>query len=89
MMIAKFPGKEKIYYSHVSVDDDSTNNYPLDFLNSITLKGLPPLRLRRTVLSYSFEIWILIMDFANGTWLVVKAFEDNAIYCRIINEQHG
>jgi len=88
-MIGKFPGKEKIYYSHVSVDDDSTNNYHLDFLNSITPKCLPPLRLRRTVLSYSFEIWILITDFANGTWLVVKAFEDNAIYCRIINEQHG
>jgi len=41
MMIAKFPGKEKIYYSHDSVDDDSTNNYPLDFLNSITPNGLP------------------------------------------------
>ncbi|KAG2659649.1 hypothetical protein PVAP13_1KG374505 [Panicum virgatum] len=42
LMIAKFSGKEKIYYSHDSVDDDSTNNYPLDFLNSITPNGLPP-----------------------------------------------
>jgi len=36
LMIDKFPGKEKVYYSHDSIDDDSHNNYPLDFLNSIT-----------------------------------------------------
>ena len=66
MMIGKFPGNEKIYYSHDSVDDDSTNNYLLDFLNSITPNGLlrTSIKLRRTVLSYSFEIWILIMDCA-------------------------
>ena len=46
MMIAKFPGEEKIYYSHDSVDDDSTNNYPLDFLNSIIPNGLPPHELK-------------------------------------------
>ena len=46
MMIAKFSGEEKIYYSHDSVDDDLTNNYPLDFLNSITLNGLPPHELK-------------------------------------------
>ena len=42
LMIDKFPGKEKVYYSHDSVDDDSHNNYPLDFLNSITPNVLPP-----------------------------------------------
>ena len=41
LMMDKFPGKEKVYYSHDSVDDDSYNNYPLDFLNSITPNGLP------------------------------------------------
>ncbi|XP_039780730.1 uncharacterized protein LOC120648010 [Panicum virgatum] len=41
MMIGKFPREEKVYYSHDSVDDESTNNYPLDFLNSITPNGLP------------------------------------------------
>ena len=46
MMIAKFPGEEKVYYSHDSVDDDSTNNNPLDFLNSITPNGLPPHELK-------------------------------------------
>ena len=46
MMIAKFPGEEKVYYSHDSIDDDSTNNYPLDFLNSIIPNGLPPHELK-------------------------------------------
>jgi len=46
MMIGKFSGEENVYYSHDSVDDDSTNNYPLDFLNSITPNGLPPHELK-------------------------------------------
>jgi len=46
MMIAKFPGEEKVYYIHDSIDDDSTNNYPLDFLNSIIPNGLPPHELK-------------------------------------------
>ena len=41
LMMDKFPGKENVYYSHDSVDDDSYNNYPHDFLNSITPNGLP------------------------------------------------
>ena len=45
-MMAKFPEKEKIYYNHDWVDDDSANNYPLDFLNSITPNGLPPHELK-------------------------------------------
>ena len=46
LMIDKFPSKEKVYYSHDSIDDDSHNNYPLDFLNSITPNGLPPHELK-------------------------------------------
>ena len=41
-MIDRFPGEEKVYHSFDSVDDDSRNNYPIDFLNSITPNGLPP-----------------------------------------------
>lgn len=41
-MIDRFPGEEKVYHSFDSVDDDSTNNYTIDFLNSITPNGLPP-----------------------------------------------
>ena len=46
IMIERFPGNEKVYYSFDSVDDDTRNNYPLDFLNSITPNGLPPPELK-------------------------------------------
>ena len=54
-MIDMFIGKEKVFYSHDSVDDDSNNNYPLDFLNSITPNGLPPheLRIKKIVRLFS------------------------------------
>ncbi|EAZ43848.1 hypothetical protein OsJ_28464 [Oryza sativa Japonica Group] len=45
-MIDRFPIKEKIYHSFDSVDDDSQNNYPLDFLNTITPNSLPPHELK-------------------------------------------
>jgi len=91
LMIAKFSGKEKIYYSHDSVDDDSTNNYPLDFLNSITPNGLPPHELKIKI--NCPVILLRNLDphngLCNGTRLVVKAFEDNAIDCEIVNGQHA
>ena len=64
LMIDKFPGKEKVYYSHDSVDDDSHNNYPLDFLNSITPNGLPPheLKIKKIARLYFFVTLTLIMD---------------------------
>ena len=64
LMIDKFSGKEKVYYSHDSVDDDSHNNYPLDFLNSITPNGLPPheLKIKKFARLYFFATLTLIMD---------------------------
>jgi hypothetical protein len=86
-MVEKFPEKEKIYFSHDSVDDDSTNNYSLDFLNSITPNGLPPHELK---IKKNYPI-ILLRNLdphnglRNGTRLVVTAFEDNTIDCQIVN----
>ena len=41
LMIDRFPGKQKIFYSFDSVDDDSHNNYPLDFSTRLPLMGCP------------------------------------------------
>ena len=43
VIMAKFPGEDKTYLSADSVaDEDMANTYPTDFLNSITLSGMPP-----------------------------------------------
>ena len=68
ILIERYPGNEKVYYSFDLVDDDKRNNYTLDFLNSITPNGLPPreLKVKKTaVLSY-YAILILTMVSTTG-----------------------
>ena len=91
MMIGKFPGEEKVYYSHDSVDDDSTNNYPLDFLNSITPNGLPPHELMVKKNCPIILLWNLDPHngLCNGTRLVVRGFQDNAIDAEMVNGQYA
>jgi ATP-dependent DNA helicase PIF1 len=40
-MVDRFPDKATVFYNFDSVDDDEHNNYPQDFLNSITPNNLP------------------------------------------------
>ena len=90
-MIDMFPGEEKVYYSHDSVDDDSTNNYPLDFLNSITPNGLPPHELKVKKNCPIILLWNLDPHngLCNGTRLVVRGFQDNAIDAEMVNGQYA
>ena len=68
IMIERYPGNEKVYYSFDSVDDDKRNNYPLDLLNSITPNGLPPreLKVKKTAMLSYYAILILTMVSATG-----------------------
>ena len=90
-MIDMFPGEEKVYYSFDCVNDDSQNTYPIDFLNSITPSGLPPHELR--VKKNCPIILLRNLDphngLCNGTRLMVRGFEDNAIDAEIVNGQHS
>jgi ATP-dependent DNA helicase PIF1 len=45
-MIHRFLGEATVFYSFDLVDDDECNNYPQDFLNSITPNDMPPHELR-------------------------------------------
>ena len=91
LMIDRFPGKQKIFYSFDSVDDDSRNNYPLDFLNSITPNWLPPHELK--VKKNCPIILLHNLDphngLCNGTRLVVWGFQNNSIDAEIVNGQHA
>jgi ATP-dependent DNA helicase PIF1 len=90
-MMKQFPRDEHVYFSHGTVDDDTTNTYPLDFLNSITPNGLPP-HIRRTKKN-CHVILLRNLDphngLCNGTRLVVRGFGNNSIDVEIINSQHA
>ena len=81
MLIDRFPGEEKVYYSFDSVVDDPHNHYQPEFLNSLTPNGLPPHILRLKI--NCPVILIRILDpsngLCNGTRLIIKAFQENAI----------
>jgi ATP-dependent DNA helicase PIF1 len=91
IMIESFYGNEKVYYSFASVDDDTRNNYPLDFLNSITPNGLPPHELK--VKKDCPVILLCNLDPHNGlcndTRLVIRGFQNNTIDAEIVNGQHA
>jgi ATP-dependent DNA helicase PIF1 len=78
MMIERFSGEEKIYYSFDTVVDDPQNHFPIDFLNSITPNGLPPHELK---LKINCPVILLRNldpnDLCNGTRLIVRALQDN------------
>nr|AAL58156.1 hypothetical protein [Oryza sativa Japonica Group]AAP53342.1 hypothetical protein LOC_Os10g22130 [Oryza sativa Japonica Group] len=90
-MIDRFPGQAKVYHSFDSVDDDPHNSYPLDYLNSITPNGLPPHEL---IVKINCPV-ILLRNLdpnnglCNGTRLMVRAFQDNAIDAKIVGRQHA
>jgi ATP-dependent DNA helicase PIF1 len=90
-MIGRFPGQERVYYSFDSVEDDARNNYPIDYLNSITPNGLPPHLLKLKV--NCPVILLRNLDphngLCNGTRLMIRAFQDNAIDAEIVGGQHA
>jgi len=88
-MIDMFIGKEKVFYSHDSIDDNSNNNYSLDCLNSITPNGLSPHELKKNCPVILLRNLNPHNSLCNGTRLVVKGFDDNAIDAQIANGQHA
>ena len=90
-LIDLFPGEEKVYYSFDSAVDDTHNHYPPEFLNSLTPNGLPP-----HVLRLKINCPVILLrnldphnGLCNGTRLIIKAFQDNAIDAEIIGGQHA
>jgi hypothetical protein len=90
-MIDRFPGKATVFYSFDSVDDDKRNNYPQDFLNSITPNGLPSheLRIKINCPLILLRNLDLCSGLCNGTHLVVKAVDKHILDAEIVNGTHG
>ncbi|XP_022008025.1 uncharacterized protein LOC110907339 [Helianthus annuus] len=82
---------EKVYYSFDEVEDDPHNFYPVEFLNSLTVSGLPPHKLR---LKIGCPIILLrnidpSHGLCNGTRLICKGFQRNIIDAEIAVGQHA
>ncbi|XP_024969804.1 uncharacterized protein LOC112509181 [Cynara cardunculus var. scolymus] len=90
-LIERFCGEEKIYYSFDEAEDDKNNLYPMEFLNSLTVSGLPPHYLR---LKIACPIILLrnidpSNGLSNGTRLICRGFQQNAIDAEIAVGQHA
>ncbi|XP_062228527.1 uncharacterized protein LOC133926554 [Phragmites australis] len=89
-MIGRFRGEEVVYHSFDHAEDDPHNYYPPKFLNSLTPNGLPP-----HVLKLKMNCPIILLrnidpanGLCNGTRLVVRGFQRNAIDAEIVLGQH-
>nr|GEW69029.1 hypothetical protein [Tanacetum cinerariifolium] len=90
MLIERFPGEEKVYYSFDEAEDDTHNYYPLEFLNLLNVSGLPPHHLHLKIGCP----YILLRNLdpanglCNGTRLICKRFDPNVINAEIAVGQH-
>jgi hypothetical protein len=75
-MIKQFPGEESMYFSNDTINEDSSNTYPLDLLNSITPNGLPAhiLRIKKNRLVVLLRNLDPHNGLCNGTRSVVRGF---------------
>jgi ATP-dependent DNA helicase PIF1 len=85
-MIDCFQGEQMMYHSFDTAVHDPNNNYPLEFLNTLTPNGLPPHVLK---LKVGCPIMLLRnIEPANGlcndTRLVVRGFQKNSIDAEIV-----
>jgi len=90
-MIERFKGEEVIYHSFDSAEDDPYGYYAPEFLNGLTPNGLPP-----HVLKLKLNCPVILLrnidpanGLCNGTRLVVRGFERNAIDAEIVIGQHA
>ena len=71
-------------------EEDPQNTFPVDFLNSLTISGLPPHKL---FLKIGSPVMLLrnmsaARGLANGTRLIVKRFLEYAVEAEIAEGQH-
>lgn len=87
------PGQKEIYYSlDTPRDEDSSNMYPIDFLNAYTCSGFPPheLELKENAIVILLRNLNQNQGLCNGTRLIIKNFRTNVIEAEIVsNKNYG
>ena len=89
--IDRFSGQEMVYHSFDVAVDDPNNNYPPEFLNSLTPSGLPP-----HILKLKVNCPVILLrnldppnGLCNGTRLIIRDFHRNTIDAEIVLGQHA
>ncbi|XP_023751068.2 uncharacterized protein LOC111899444 [Lactuca sativa] len=80
-LIERFSGEKKFYYSFDVPEDDKNNLYPMEYLNSLNVSGIPPHYLR---LKIGCPVILLrnidpSNGLCNGIGLICRAFQQNVI----------
>lgn len=88
-ILYRLPGQSRIYFSSdkVITDDVSTvNNYPVEYLNTLNLSGMPPHKLELKINSIVLLIRNLNTERAlvNGTRMRIKQMYNNALDCEVL-----
>jgi len=75
-LFERFRGEEKVYYSFDEAEDDKNNLYPMEFLNSLNVSGLPPhyLRLKLGCSIILLRNIVPSNGLCNGTRLICRGF---------------
>ena len=90
-MIGHFHGDEMVYHSFGCAVDDPHNYYPEEFVNTLTLNGLPP-----HVLKLKIGCPVILLrnidpanGFCNSTRFIIRGFQKNTIDTEIVLGQHA
>jgi PIF1 helicase. len=87
-ILNQIPGDRRTFrrYDKIICDNDNINNYLVEFLDSLTISGLPPIKLVLKVNCIVLRIRNLNTKKAlvNGTRMRIKFMHRNAIDCEVI-----
>jgi PIF1 helicase. len=88
-ILNKIPGEQRTYHRYDKIicdNDNDINKYPVEFLNSLTISGLPP---HKIVLKVNCIV-LLIRNLKTkkalviGTRMRIKFMHHNAIDCEVL-----
>lgn len=90
LALDRIPGQSTLYKSADSVSQDDANNYPVEYLHTLTPSGLPDHELR---LKKGVPVMLLrnmgCLRLANGTRLLIKECGRNTITAEVMTGPRG
>ena len=86
-VMSLFPGKSRVYKSADNIAEELSQTYPTEFLNSLTLSGLPPHEMELKVGSPVMLLHNLHVGPGNGllnrTWMIILHWGDHVTEAEI------